>query len=288
MLSDSRWKARWRALGALRPTELTEARIRLHWAVQAVAAAGHGLLEPRSDDSQSNLGWSVDHEAFIGHELPGGARVGLRVPILELLILRTDGPAVTFSMEGQPLRVAFDWLGEELQECGASPQAQPLQVRDYDLPQSPIGDGAPFAPTDAIASRELSSWFGSAFAALSAAVAGEACTTELRVWPHHFDAGILSLLGPAEGIETGRSIGLGMSPGDAATPQPYFYVNPYGARARGVLPPLRAGGTWQTEAFFGAVLRGETVMEADSGEAQAELVREFLDSALTAAHQLLA
>jgi len=274
-------------MGTVRPTELTEPRIQLHWAAQAVAAAGHGLLEARSDDSQSNLGWSLDHEAFVGHELPGGARVGLRVPVLELLILRADGPAATFSMEGRRLRDALDWLGEALQQGGASPDAQPLQLRDYDLPESPIGDGAPFAPTDAAASRELSSWFGGAFAALSAAVAGEACTTELRVWPHHFDAGMLSLLDPAEGIETGRSIGMGMSSGDAATPQPYFYVNPYGARARGVLPPLRGGWRWQTEGFFGAVLRGETITEADSGEAQAELVSEFLDSALTAAHQLL-
>lgn len=287
MLSDSPWKARWRAVGTLPLTALTEPRIQLHWAAQAVAAAGHGLLEPRSDDSQSNLGWSVDHEAFIGHELPGGARVGLRVPVLELLVLRADGPAATFSLEGRRLRDALDWLGEELQKCGASPDAQPLQLRDYDLPESPIGDGEAFAPTEAVASRELSCWFGGAFAALSAVIAAEACTTELRVWPHHFDVGVLSLLDPSEGLETGRSIGLGMSPGDAALPQPYFYVNPYGARARGVLPPLRGGGTWQTEGFFGAVLRGETLTEADSGEAQAELVGGFLDSALTAAHQLL-
>ena len=49
----------------------------------------------------------------------------------------------------------------------------------------------------------------------------EPAMSDARIWPHHFDLGALLPIGD------GRAIGLGLSPGDGAYDEPYFYTSPY-------------------------------------------------------------
>ena len=89
--------------------------------------------------------------------------------------------------------------------------------------------------------------------------------------------------------EQGHAIGLGMVPGDEGRPEPYFYVTPWPYPERRELPPLPAGGTWNTEGWLGAVLAAPSFMDAGQGAAaQAEAVETFLRSAAEACRRLLA
>jgi len=54
------------------------------------------------------------------------------------------------------------------------------------------------------------------------------------------------------------------------------------------LPPLPAGGLWNTEGWTGAFLDTPALLRAGSGEAQAEAAESFLEAAIAACRELLA
>jgi hypothetical protein len=79
---------------------------------------------------------------------------------------------------------------------------------------------------------------------------------------------------------------VGLSPGDAGKPEPYFYVLPW-PRPTGGLPSLD-GGAWNTEEWLGAVLEAADLTTAGSNGAQRERIERFLNSAVQACRELLA
>ena len=77
-----------------------------------------------------------------------------------------------------------------------------------------------------------------------------------------------------------------MEPGDAQYPEPYFYVNAYPAPPTPrPTPLLEGGGEWNTDGWFGAILRGSNLKT--NGVEQEVQVRSFLESANTACSSLL-
>ncbi len=77
-----------------------------------------------------------------------------------------------------------------------------------------------------------------------------------------------------------------MTPGDAAVPEPYYYVTPWPYPAATALPPLPAG-RWTTEGWVGALLPASAVADLP-GDAQAARVHGFLEAAYDASRALLA
>ena len=72
----------WQTLGTVPVADLVEAKVQLHWAAQIVAAFGNGLLQPRSDDSQSNLGWiHVAPYAAIQPRMAGASAFDLQISL---------------------------------------------------------------------------------------------------------------------------------------------------------------------------------------------------------------
>src|SRR5262249_49771932 len=88
-------------------------------------------------------------------------------------------------------------------------------------------------------------------------------------WPHHFDIASLVSLGGE------RTIGAGFVPRDAQFPDPSWYGPPWPRPGTPpALAPLQAG-VWNTEGWFGAVLRvGEGDVTAFLDEAYAALRKQ--------------
>ena len=107
-------------------------------------------------------------------------------------------------------------------------------------------------------------------------------TGDVQLWPHHFDLAVLWFSGrlvpdvdPADEENADEQMNFGFAPGDAALPQPYFYITAYPTPAGltdTILPPE---ATWHTEAFTGALLLYETLVDADD---PAEKLLTFLRS----------
>jgi hypothetical protein len=274
----------WERLGAPPPTELADAREQAHWAVQVLVGVATASVEAAPDDSHTSLTWDCESHALLTQPLEGtpGTRAALRVPDLTLAVHDSDeGGGAESRLAGATLADGYAWMENALGASGALPQ------RTEEMPDHPVGSGAAFA-ADPAALAELARWYSNAELALQEVRASNAGAGAVRVWPHHFDVATLITLDPDAEPERARSIGVGMTPGDASYAQPYFYVLPWPAPQRDELPLLQGGGKWHREGWVGAVLTGEDLVSGGVGEEeQLQRARAFLASAVSRSRDLL-
>lgn len=278
---------KWATLGAVSPKKLESARLESHWAVQPVGMVGKQLLEAVPDHSHGSLEWLDGLGALAGQPLQDGWRVALRVASQELLVV--DGPTeVSDSLElrSHTLAAASAWVHDRLlQRSEMARGAEWRPVPPTDLPESPIGEGAPFGPAGA-AHVELARWFGNVNGALRRVADREPAASPVRGWPHHFDLATLIVFDPDIEAEKARSVGLGLSPGDGAIAEPYLYALPWPAPNPDALPTLTSG-RWVTGGWVGAALVGSDLVAAGDASGQAAAAAEFFDASLGALRELL-
>ncbi|HYX23808.1 MAG TPA: hypothetical protein VFC23_06615, partial [Thermoanaerobaculia bacterium] len=196
-------------------------------------------------------------------------------------------------LEGHTLDAAYEWLRVEVERLLGRPLEKPLERPGEDFPAHPVGSGTPFS-TAGPAFAEVGRYFADADRVLRALADRNRGASPVRCWPHHFDVATLILLdsqvNAGSDPEKARSIGVGLSPGDGAIAEPYFYVLPWPAPPTDALPRLAGGGRWQTAGWVGAVLEASSFAHftsAGSNGSQARRVEDFLDSAVAGSRQLL-
>jgi len=280
----------WQHLGDRPPAALTDARLQLHWAAQLVSAVGTTLLPPAPDDSHTNLEWLAESQRLAGRLTADAprCRAALRPDDLRLGILdERDRTVAEHELHGRTFSQGMVWLEQEIAAFTARPLPKPLRRRQVELPPHAVGSGAPFSTRDAATFAELGRWYANANQVLRRLVATLPNASEVRCWPHHFDIATLVTERPGRAAEPARTIGIGLSPGDASYAEPYWYVSPFPYPETPRLPVLDGGGAWHRTDWLGAVLTGSTIVAADAAEAQAALVQAFLGSAIDACRDLL-
>ncbi len=259
-LSNSQW-----ASLHIPGKELVEARLQCHHAVQINTRLARGFVPAQADDSHTSLSWNRTAGALIGQPV-SLFRLGLRVANLTLVLLTPLGDVVaTLSLDGRTFEDALDWLSVRLNDIDIDPAplSRPLH---FQLDDHPLLHGARFESRGSEPLfEELAKWYGNADRCLSS------IALPVRCWPHHFDIAAQIAVGE-------RSIGVGLSPGDASYAQPYFYVTPSPYPDAGKLPGL-ASGKWHTEGWVGAVLTADELLPQVDQEG---FVRDFLDAAVAA------
>jgi hypothetical protein len=134
-------------------------------------------------------------------------------------------------------------------------------AKDLDAPAA--GDIDEPLSVDPDAAAFLGDWYGFAWSVLEAvrADAESVDASRVQLWPEHFDAAF-------DCLRPERRSTLGVSPGDAAEPEPYLYVI---APKTGDLP----GDLWDATSFKGAIMRlGELVDAVDQRGAALQFFRE--------------
>jgi hypothetical protein len=253
--------------------KLVEERLAIHWAAQIVAAAAAARIDARADFSHTNLGYDDALAALVSHPI-GELRAGLVLAKPELIVVAGGEIAARRALAGATLAEGLAWLGRELdQRCGGEVA---LSLLDHDMPAHPVHDGGTF-PEPTAAFAEVAGWFATAHAVVSGVASqnGEAASPA-RCWPHHFDLATLITVEPHDDPELAKSVGFGMTPGDAATPEPYFYATPWPRPEASALGEL-AVGEWHTDGWTGAVLRSTALVQAQA----------FAGAAVTACRALL-
>ena len=217
--------SRWRTIEGIDRSQLSEARLQAHYAVQWLARMARAHIAPRPEHGHTNLGWDDAIGGLATHALPKGMVAGLKIS--ELTLVLRDGPgragSQAISLDGRRDADIREWLGGQLRASGL--EAEALDAPSpYRMPAHPIGHGAPYAAGGlAEALAELAAWYGNADLVLSETrrrmIARGLEAPPVRCWPHHFDLDSLIPLG------SGRTIGTGFSPGDDYYDEPYFYVS---------------------------------------------------------------
>ncbi|RMH19550.1 MAG: hypothetical protein D6701_04900, partial [Gemmatimonadetes bacterium] len=208
------------------PRTLVDARLELHHAVQLLAMFGQACVPARDDDSHRSMTWDGGRRAFRSEPSPAGIRVWLRPADLTVSVGSREHEAAALSLVGRTLDEAVAWLAEALADVGGA-ERPALTWPEYDLPDHPVRHGAAFSGGSEGHLRDLEARYHEAAALLDDLAGAEPHATPVRCWPHHFDIATLLLLDPEFGAADGRSVGVGMSPGDQGYPEPYWYVTPY-------------------------------------------------------------
>ena len=262
-------------------TTLTDARLQVHHAAQLATAMGISYLPRRSDDSHTNLEWLSAVGVLASHVVPGDPpfRIGVRVEDLTLCMLSGgDRLLGTIPLHGRTIDDAAAWIRERITDANADASRFTL-TRHYTIPHHRVDDGAAFDVGDRASFEQLSAWFELAASTLGRVRAAHQ-GSDIRCWPHHFDIATLVT------IAAGRTVGVGLEPGDVYYDEPYFYVNMSPAPGVDALTAtLGGGGFWHTREWLGAVLPGSHLGE---GARLREQVDAFLDSAVDACRALVA
>lgn len=270
----------WKTLTPQSRDAVVAARLELHHAAQIVSAAGRSYIPARDDDSHSAFEWLGDFDCLAGCALNNsGIRVGLRPAALELCVLGGAGVLASHGLASRTVDDAVRWLAGELSAWGLDATRFSLS-RPYDLPPHALGSGGRFEFTHPAAFEDLARQWGNADLLLRELVAREPKASQVRCWPHHFDIATLSDEGG------GRTIGVGLSPGDEIYPEPYFYVTPFPYPAAEVLPRLPFGGAWNKMPWVGAVLLSAKLISLSGADAQKSAAGGFLSSAMDACRAL--
>ena len=272
----------WQPVRPEEAARLTDSRLQLHHAAQFGAAAGISFLQPLPDDSHTNLEWVPALGGLFSRVIPATTafRVGVRPVKLALLIVTGENrPLAEYDLHGRTITEARDWIRSQIKLLGADASRYTL-TRHYEIPRHDVAIGESFDASDRSRFEELAKWFANGAAMLGSLTRSKLGTSEVRCWPRYFDLGTLITVAP------GRTIGVGMEPGDSYYDEPYFYVNmnPQPPASRTHSRPLWGNGAWHTREWVGAVLCGSRLGAASSQERQ---TREFLDSAIPACLALL-
>jgi hypothetical protein len=277
----------WETLGAVDPRALIDARLQLHWAAQAAAAVGKQLLPHQPDFSEQSLEWLEGPRALaqgiIEGTRPFRPAIHLAHPALMLLDER-GGRIREMQLEGRTFDEAYEWMEREVEALVGCPFEQPLE-RSEGLPAHPVSMGAQFSFSMSPALAELDRYYSGANRLLRALRERNPEASPVVCWPHHFDLATLLRLDPDADPEHARSIGVGLSPGDATYAEPYFYILPWPKPTREL--PALDGGHWHTEGWTGAVLEATEFTSGSSNGAQRERIDRFLTSAVAACRRLL-
>jgi hypothetical protein len=271
-----------RQLGRVAPAGLVDATLQLHWAVQHVAAAGQTFVEPVEDDSHRAMTWDRDHASFVGAPFACAYpfRVAVRPEDLSFLILDRRGDAVaTMPLGGATREDAFAWLRAAMATYLGGPPPH-IERPEWDMPEHPVGRGAPFSSSIGDELAVLADLYGTAADLIEEVTAGRSDASEVRCWPHHFDiASLVTLERDAQGRAT-KTVGIGLAPMGGGYESWYWYVSPWPYPEPNDLPELSAG-EWHTEGWTGAVLSGDAIVALSEGERLAA-IRAFLAEAFQA------
>jgi len=278
---------KWEPLGAVPPHELVDARGQLHHSVQLIAAAGKSLISERPDDSHTSMHWNDTEKAFEG-ELIGDSPpliVGISPENLTLYVRQhNQGNLRTYALHDTTLDSALSWLKSIFGDRGLDASKITLKMH-YEIPPHPVGNGQTFKISNPDHFKEISCYFANANSILHAVKSNIPGAGRVRCWPHHFDIALLLAIDKDKSAEAARSIGIGLSPGDAQYREPYFYISPWPPpdvqKTKLLDLPV---GRWNTEGWVGALLLAS---EFSSNSKQKEIMSTFVTNGISICAEIL-
>jgi hypothetical protein len=264
---------------------LREARLQAHYAAQWLGRVGGAFIPAQPDYSHTSMSWDDALKGFTTNALKDETRLGLRIVDLAFVFLNKEGKRTSsYPVNGRSDQDVRQWLDEQFNARGM--EARLLdKTSAYEIPAHAIAQGAPYGvPEIAGFLHELAVWFADAQSALDRVrqqiTARSFSASPVRCWPHHFDLATLISLDKGGG-EHGRSVNVGLSPGDAYYDEPYYYVTPYPHPDAALLPPLPKLGHWHTRDFTAAIAPASQIVKAKDRKAETgDFLRIAIDSAI--------
>ena len=227
----------------------------LHLAAQYLAMAGKSFLEPRDDDSQTNLGFSTAEKSLFTLPLnSSGALLGLDYNTFSLDWISDHKHSL--ELDGKSHEEVVEWISNMAKEAGLP---KPYQFEPhYELPYR-MGPNERFKLEDKQEVQKLIQLRTLAQNVLTTFLEQEKLESTVCIWPHHFDTGAFAHLHDG----SGKSVGVGLAVPDKVVDDFYFYISGYRAKASLNTWAFKrlTHGKWLDNGFKGAVLEASDVSE---------------------------
>ncbi len=221
----------------------------MHLAAQYLAAAGISFLEKKSDDSHTNLGFSTEKGTLYTRPLnSSGGLLSLNYRLFALE-WTSHNTTKTLQLNGTSHAKVLQWIKRMVKDSDLNlPYTYALH---YELPYT-ITDSYIYTLKDINRLSQLITYRTLSKLAIQEFLQNNQLSSEIRIWPHHFDTGAFASLEDESGI----AIGLGLAIPDTMCNDYYFYISGYQGHDglnTSDFKPLTIG-KWYNEGFKGAVL----------------------------------
>ena len=229
------------------------AEISIHRICQLISLTGVNLAVHKSDDSHTNMAWEPENDCISGRFFELSNQQLRLIFLLSERVLKfenNEGKLVSsIFMDYADYETLVTWWRMQLQELGFKDDL--IDQVHYDLPTTPqykstnIGEFSAFVDVW----KTLRTQANHVFEQLNQKTE---LTSEIRIWPHHFDTGVYYELNK---VGT-QAIGAGLAIADILQPEPYYYI--YGWKKDKEIDfcnaPILTTGNWFTQDWKGAIL----------------------------------
>jgi hypothetical protein len=240
----------------------------IHFACQYLAAAGKSLLEPKADDSHTNVRFNRSENTFETWELgPEGIKLGLDLNDFSLKWAKNE---LRLPLNGKKHSEVLDWLKTSSKKLNFSNHYS-FDLH-YDLPFH-WSDGYSFNVDVEVLNQEIRlRTFANKI--LETFLKVQNLTSDIRIWPHHFDTGAFVVLDE----NTEKSIGLGMAIPDTLMKDHYFYLSGYNGHDSIETTDFKtlSLGEWKNNGFKGAIFSTSKVNEVQALQFLKEAFSQYL------------
>ncbi|MEP1095653.1 MAG: hypothetical protein ABJG78_11120 [Cyclobacteriaceae bacterium] len=249
----------------------TEAYI--HHASQFLAMVGKNYLEDQPDDSNANL--SFDSESSrIQSRVVGDFQVNLNVPDWRLEVMNAGALQSSCSLAGKLKDELFEWLKGEIATAGLD-EGKLKYIDHYEVAEHEVDMGHPFQELNI---DMVNSWLtmrANANGILSDLNEIVGISSDVRIWPHHFDTGTYYELGEK------KAIGAGWAIADTLCDNPYLYIYGWDGNTEldyKAIPELAIGKWIVTEGWQGAVIES---VELSASNDQYNATKSFMHTVVS-------
>jgi hypothetical protein len=245
-----------------------------HWLSQVIAKANKAYVPEQKDESHTNLYFDPIKLRLLGRwiDAPRG-KIMLALNLQSLSFQWLDA--------GQNILHEVSGLSKTSEELEKSVSEYPGSLNmDIELLLLPMYHEIPDYKIEELSRSDFSeeglrSWFyfrDLANRASQDMLGHLQSQSEIRIWPHHFDTGIYTMVGADLGL------GFGLAMEDKMVGQAYFYISGYKGESPisyENLKPLNSGKWFISEHWNGAVLLLNDISHSSSEEAL-KTVRVFI------------
>jgi len=281
----------YKAVGISDPEVLNKAVRPFHHAAQFIAMAGKAYLAHMEDDSHINMSWDSQRKAYTGRPVTGSGIFSLALDTNDFSMALADNGAEEWTrlpLAGKTREEVLAWLQSEVEKRGLDPALLKWDLH-YDIPEYEYDKGKPYEMPETDARNDLAAYRSNANIILGNIALRFKDSSEVRIWPHHFDSGIFIPYAKDEEGNVTKGIYAGWNIADEHVPEPYFYITFYPwDHARPLqLPGLLSKGYWHTEGFYGIFLKSTVLASIPSAKEQLYQLREFFDEGIDKAIRIM-
>ncbi len=249
----------------------TEAYI--HRAAQFPAMVGKNYLPDEPDDSNANLAFDPKKSSIVGRQIDISTSfsLNLNIPDWQFEIDSGEEAQSICKLAGKLKDEIYDWLKNELRGLGLDDN-QLKYIDHYDVPEHEVDMGQPFQELNLDLVTTWLNMRSNANVLMGDLNEIVGISSDIRIWPHHFDTGTYYELGEK------KAIGAGWAIADSLCDNPYLYIYGWDGNADldySAIPELEIGKWIVSENWQGGVIES---VELSSSSDQYSEVKHFMQT----------